>query len=684
MYDTISLFGEQKYVDKFPDMELIYQEDLFLECRLYDVELTVTAKTNNDHDLNIFEATVLNLLGSVSWSVDKIADKSCLEKDFVSAICDSLRQQEYIDASNVLTEKGKKYTEQWPNKDAENNVGTQQMRLLVLPMSGRVFMLLPKNNNYSCKGECNGQWFHMYINQEVAGRVRQINGRYLAVKKEIRDEVIEDYKVRKAIRKYNKEQIQKKARIHLAKQGAIIASKTGSKVFLHVKCGVQQGLVDEVAVSAGTKIVNGELVSYIKENYGNYFRELQSRGTMIKSDIDNDDSYNKEIDNEKYSKIQQAWRAMKLIDDINSPDALQQALRQIQENINNLYIVTEHALGYYFAKYPLSKSQLTLLVNKRNEKNKAWLLDKAKELGLDYKNAKTIFSHLNPRRINTYYKSKQPDFYAVLPLVIATTVYGHRHELKMAGKSCHSLLNDLEQLSNSSKNLRHGSEETNKARYAQYKHLRKTVKILVTNLLPDCPLDGESAVSAVNASQDRLNAIVSLQHFGIYVNDNMEGALREDMLAVSPYYKGNKMLSSVEMVNVLYRIFENYLRSWSCDLSENNTKSQELADLVAKRTSQKLPESLKNVNVSMIRAARVNEGASLGAYTLVVFSRLSDDNNIKKLCDAVDIFGTIGEIISLRGHGNNTELNLSLNNNKKIKLRDQALSCIKEMEKING
>lgn len=137
----------------------------------------------------------------------------------------------------------------------------------------------------------------------------------------------------------------------------------------------------------------------------------------------------------------------------------------------------------------------------------------------------------------------------------------------------------------------------------------------------------------------------------------------------------------MDMVNILYRILENYLRSWASVMDESFETKTEMIEFIQRITGSVLPKALTSVNEGMVRAANADKPASLGAYTLVAFSRLPQEK-LQQICESYDFFAVIGNIIELRGHANNTQLNLKMDEKEEAQLRDRVLECMKEMERF--
>lgn len=680
MPDTISFFGRSGYAARYPQLDLLYEEDFFLRCYMHDVILY----SKKSDELNIFEDTVLHLLGDTAYNENEIAEYCCLEKDFVKAILDSLQARGYIKDVNVVTDNGKSYLDPG-HKETKDTVSEELYSVLVLPETEEMLpILLQENDEHIYDGGIseNNSRYEMIFDRDGAGKEELIKGKF-GIKRSSVDNTckIYPYEIRQLISEYNRTNAKK---IKLVQQGSINVSSIGHEVYLHLKCGIQYGLVDQVIVSDGTSVITSVLVQYLKDMCPNYLEQVQKRATEAKSGT----SLQLPIRKQKYADILLVWQNIKPIPEAVTPDEQHQRLDWIHQNIIQMHALVEQILNYYLKSHPLPPYQYDVFVTQNAERNERLLKHMAIELGLDSSDAITVLGKLNQQRLRRYQKTEVPELTCVLPLVIATSKLNDLGELRTLGRKRRFFLRDMERLDDS-KALRHGDQEV-KDVYNDHQQLLITVKTMLKMLLPDCRIDeekGKDKFSAVEqVSQDRLNAIVSLRTvLGNAFLDRISGNLKEDLLQVSPYYVGDLMPYPMDMVNILYRILENYLRSRSMFIDKRPQTKDEIIEYLQKMIGLDIPSVLCSVNDGMIKAAISDKPASLGAYVLVFFGFLPKEKlqgKVKELSNFEDLFTTIGRIIELRGHGNNIELNLSMHEEEEVHLRNRVFECINKMEKI--
>lgn len=674
MPDTISFFDESGYAAQYPQLDLLYEEDLFLGCYQYDINLPV--KNENDTTLDIFEDTILHLSGKIPWTNDEMAERSCLAKDFVKALSISLKEKNYIKEGNVLTEKGERYLG-LKTEGLANRYGS----VLVLPYTKKLLpILLVENDPHIHQGYWDENRYAMEITNNSAGKAETIKGNGLRpkIKKNDTHRKIYPYEIRQLVEEYNCTQPEENY-IVLAQHGTVAYSEEGHQVFLHLKCGIQQGLADQVIISDGQSVLSSILTQYIKEYYPGYLKKLQDRATQAQS---GEGRRLLPLDKQKYGDIQEAWQHLKTIAEAVTPDEQRQRQDAIHDNVIQLHAIAERTLHNYLKIHPLPRNQYDVFSHQNAKKNERVLKRMALSLGLDSNDAETVLGKLDRYHLRRYQRRNVPELVCVLPLVIAISKLNDLTELRRLGRKRKFLLRDMERLDNS-KTLRHGSESA-KDMYHDYEQLLTTVKFMLRILLPDCRLSSIEADSfdIEETSQNRLNATVALRKaLGWDFFERLDGNLKEDLLQVSPYYTGQLMPYPMDMVNILYRILENYLRSWASVMDESFETKTEMIEFIQRITGSVLPKALTSVNEGMVRAANADKPASLGAYTLVAFSRLPQEK-LQQICESYDFFAVIGNIIELRGHANNTQLNLKMDEKEEAQLRDRVLECMKEMERF--
>lgn len=666
----ISLFGKDSYAKTFPGLSLIREEDFFLECRCHDVCLPIA--TAQPESLNIFEETVLRLMGLFGKSVEKISECSCLKKDFVQAVCSTLHRRGFVNDNNVLTDVGKDYLN---NTAQSENVDEKAIRILTLPDTGLLLAPILQDFNSEYDGFFEGKKLIMTIGDIGSAETRK--GSFKIVSKEnILNRPVYVHDVKKILHEYNRAS---KKKIRLADGYAISISQRGSRVFLHIKCALQRGLVEHPIVSDGSAMISGALVQYLMENHCDYVESLFERATTFKIET----SSKKYSSHDEYYHVRENLNALEDFLTETNPDAMQINLERAKDNFNRLNAAVEHALNYYLLKYPLSEEREKILYAQTPAENCRTLLTFAHKLNLTIGKNTALLSRLNRMSFEQYRKSGVPSLNFVLPLAIVSGAENGGTPFAEVVQKMPKLFNLFNTLYHV-KSFRHGSEEK-QIFPTDYSSIARDVKKFIGLLLPDYQQDdaqGKTSARGNDTSQERLNAVVALKKvLGSKIYYEAGDNLRNDLIRLSPYYRGDAMLAPMEFVNYLYRCLENYI----CGKTNNfsvRTKNlamalSELEDL----TGNTLPNSLKLVSKEMFRRAASGQNASLGAYTLVLMNALPkelliDKDRVKKFLDDT------GEIIALRQHANNTELNLILTVEKLGRLRDNAFDAIKFLEEF--
>lgn len=366
MYDSIkiiSLFGKDSYAKKFPGLPLICEDNLFLECRCHDVCVYIASAQADS--LNIFEETVLRLLGLFEKTVKEISERSCLEEDFVQAICFALRQRAFVNDNNVITDTGKDYL----NKTSLSDNGEEKaIHVLTLPDTGILLAPILQNFNSEYDGFIDGKKMIMEVDSRDKGRTKPLEGSFRTVPKEKKkfNRPVYPHDVKKIIREYNRTNDRK---IQLVDGYAMSISQKGSRVFLHVKCAIQRGLVEHPIVSDGTAMISGALVQYLMENHSDYVDNLFERATTSKAE----NKTKKRSFREEYYHVKHNLEELEDFLAETDPDSSTVNSERKKNNFNRLHAAVEHALKYYLEKYPLSKEHEKILYSKGLRKNPlAW------------------------------------------------------------------------------------------------------------------------------------------------------------------------------------------------------------------------------------------------------------------------------------------------------------------------
>lgn len=668
----ISLFGKKSYAEKFPMLPLIYEENLFLECRSNDVCIPIIEAPPDS--LNIFEETILRLSGLFGKSVKEISEHSCLEIDFVQAICFTLRQRNFLNDNNVITDAGKDYLNHTTfSKSCEEKA----IRVLTLPDTGILLSPILQDFNSEYEGFFDGKKLVMTIDSHDIGKAKPLKGFFKSVPKEKinynRSIYVHDLK--KIIREYNRTNNKK---IQLADGYAMSISQRGSRVFLHVKCALQRGLIEQPVFSDGTAMISGSLVQYMLENHGDYVESLFERATTW-----SEDTKSKNRSREKYYHVKHNLEELENFLSETDPDSIHINYEREKNNFNRLHAAVEHALNYYLLKYPLSKEREKILYSQTASENCRTLLAFAKQLNLNVGENTALLSYVNRLSFERYKQSGAPDLKFVLPLAIVSGIENRAAPFAEAVQKMPNLFIFFNKLYRV-KSFRHGSEQETKIPF-DYSKFARDAKKFIALLLPDFQQDDtkdRNFIAGEDTSQERLNAVVALKKIlGNKIYYEAGENLRNNLIRLSPYYTGDKMLAPMEFVNNLYSCLENYIGGKVKNFSVQKKKVEDVLAELEKLTGSNLPKSLKFVSQTMFNCATSGRNASLGAYVLVMLSALpkellTDKDRVKKFLDDT------GEIVALRQHANNTELNLVLTEKILERFRENAFDAIKFLEEF--
>ena len=397
---VISLFGKDKYSEKFPGLPLIKEENFFLECFCHDVCIPIA--TAQPDSLNIFEETVLKLLGLFGKTVEEISKISCLEKDFVQSICLSLRQRNFVNENNVLSDAGKDYLNKTSFSD---NIDEKAIRLIRLPDTGTLLAPVIQDFESEYEGFFDGKKLTMMIGSQDIGKSKSCKGLFKTLPKDKKffNRPIYVHDVKKIIKEYNRTT---RRPIRLADGYAMSISQKGSRVFLHLKCAIQRGLVEHPVISDGTSMISGALVQYFMENYRDYIDGLFERATTFNADTSQKDRHFSE---EQYYQVRHNLDELEDFLKETDPDSVSVNREREKNNFNRLNAAVEHALNYYLAKYPVSETLTKILYNQTPAENCRTVTAFAKQLNFKVDKNNEILSQLNRLSFERYNQSDVPN-----------------------------------------------------------------------------------------------------------------------------------------------------------------------------------------------------------------------------------------------------------------------------------
>lgn len=263
---AVTCFKRTLYRNLFPQIPTLTETDYFLQFNGYKIFLPKRYEMQDA--LNIFELSVLKFKGIGNFSTEELADKLCLEKDFVNFILLRLTQLDLLDGKRQITNLGRIFIGEKIDAPTENIV---PYLLLVTRDTGEIFPSFFSRQNQT-EGELEKANIKIFF--DGADKVTTVEGRCIFVKEQInRVQNLPQKKIRDALKIFNRN-INNKIFVEFV---ANIQSTYTQPIFLHVKAVLQNGNVDYKIVSDGQTIHSDFLRDYLERQNFNKLKEISER-----------------------------------------------------------------------------------------------------------------------------------------------------------------------------------------------------------------------------------------------------------------------------------------------------------------------------------------------------------------------------------------------------------------------
>ena len=657
---AVTFFNRMPYRNLFPQIPTLTEMDYFLQFNGYEIFLPQRAQAQEA--LNIFELSVLKFKGLGNFSAEELADKLCLEKDFVKFILIRLTELGLLDDTRQITDLGRTFLGEKLSAQTENIV---PYLLLVSRDTGEIFpSFFPRQNQI--EGELEKPFVKIFFGS--TGKATTLDGRCILVKEQVRRaQILPQKKIRDALRKFNRKTDDK-----IFVEAAVnIQSTYTQPIYLHVKAVLQDGNVDYAVVSDGQSSHSDFLRDYLERQNSKVLMKLKESATKISERR----RENAAPDTGKYFEIRRAmqWEDVKA----TNVDEIERAAEKQRRQLENLSKAVEWALLYHLLKFPPPQQLMLTLSAQTPEENYKTLTGFAVQLGLDDAlNFPNFFSGISSAMIKNCMTADNPTLVPLLAVNIATAVRVADSNLLNALKTLpeDDAFGFLQRLDDYGKKLRHENKWTPKNNDTPA-FLRENVLKFIQALLPD--YDNPAAVVAdlSNASQQKLNAQLSvIRALGEETFQNLPADVQALTLKISPDKIGGQMPAPIEFVTTLAMILEKILLHKLKEFPAEISLSK--SEIIRRLAQADKSTNLRTVGEKFYSQACKKEPATLGAYALAYMATLTDEQFDK--FTAANLHELISELATLRGHANNLALVLDEKNTSG--LRNKVFTAIKLLE----
>ena len=656
---AISLFGRKSYSEFFPNIPLLYERDYFVLFDYFTIHLPITGNWQKNRELNLFEESVLRMLGIGNYDASSLSETLCLPADLVSLILTRLEKKEYISNAKIITEKGNFYI---GGKNASNSADLTPVYALVCRDSGDILPMLYPRTSMARMAESNRDSRKVSVTIGSAGKEEMLNYPYIVCKQSHNHKRLTNAEIHSLIRRHNNAS---EHSIYVPNDIRIEYSFEGS-VFVHTKFILQEGYIDNILSSVGNSYHSPAVLKYALNGYPDLCSRIKRDAVSHMNDAGNKI---KRQSTGRYGMLHRYLGSKTGDKDYSNIDELNENRADEAQMIRNLATAVEWSLAYHLREVGIPETLVLTLKAQTPQQNGIMLMEMAKLAGLPYtQKHKNFFSYVSYSNFSSWNEGGEPSFSLLLP--IAAGVARRRSDsllipAMMSVGSTHrgDGLAFMAKLAEYGKMARHG-EKSILTDGDTVQSLKNDVLTFVSTLLPNYQNKGEESSATKiygSASQRKLNAEVkvmeALGDFVFYgLSDNVRGLLIESV-------RLSEIDDPIAMITTLSSALEKYfLNQYSPQNCEQNMKNL----FIRLRKKDALPEGLTSVSKNFYNKATHGEKSTLGALALAWVGCL--DNDAIEFVKQKNILGIVADIAAMRGHGGGS-INLSADDVREAQIK---------------
>lgn len=633
---VISLFQGKSFQQQFPDITILKNgtRDYFVEMQCYS--LAIPADTHIRKEIDIFSDTVLQLIAlDRGLTAAQIAERMCVEKDFVQFICIHLQDAGLVNDRYRLTEQGKSQVGQ-PSAESSADPYDDPLKAYAFALPGKreylSYLRVGDLEADQATEKWDGKKRRIQFEVGTAGQERAISGVLLRTPGEGKVPLMYgDFPP--VIRRYNRicAGNDKFQRIPYRNGYNVEAADEGT-VLLHCKAIIQKGNVDSILFSDGFSPHCVGLYQAVSEANPWLKESLLKRAASTRTETTENDGKGRE---EQLSARQRITKTLQRIQDEllenqqkkdmdvdSSREDAQQSSRMARE----LCTAVETALYEFVRQHPLPDWERAYLPQVNHAKIVEW----AKEIGMEQaeRYGKLFRWPRGTGRLQQFLAFDQTsDPEMTLGLCMAVMVekgYGSTEFSRLIHEK-RNLLWFLNVLKNEGDRARHDGSDVEIPVQQLNKECREVIALLLPELLTerqDAALTSTGPTQS-SASQKRIDARVAVcERVGWDVYEELPTDLKEKLLQLSPDKKGVQLPPKDGMLFLLSQILESTLRNALKELPGNETPDlQEVLKTIEKQTECALPEKFGGTNLTYLHDALQGRMAVLKAYYLAYLYR---------------------------------------------------------------
>jgi len=668
------------------------QMDILWPFHAYEICLPAT----KNKPLNIFEETILKLIGNGINDITELHEEACMDKEIIEFIIHKLTDHGLLDNRNQITDHGKELIGQWDKEHTENNFVTATV---FIDLVGGLLMPVIEHQPLRFQKKISVKGHNIIFEVGRSGKEKPIYANQVYPHtnlfniKPTTSDIVNIIKIHR--KNHNKFCNLKKSTQYLPNYysdgGAITIDEDPIRYLYHSKVIIQEGSVDFIISDpfgyGFSSIMQKSYSKYIEANeYAEHkLTELKEKALTIRlgkrdsnARMSNLNMFSdslkdyKELYNHIYAS-EVNWKNAK-----KSPTSSNEEKDQLMYFgfiIKDLYAAIEWTLRELVFKYP-SEHFVSILESQNYMDNNTLLIKMANKIGFNIQtNSKLL--EVQPSKIKSI-ATIGPDMVPFLTLSIASASNDSTHPLYDLSKKNSNWLEFIYELKRSRDAESHGDfkyinspkEKNNSSLLKKITYFKdqtyNSIKILLPILRPSATGENmpNDSVQEGSNNDDRLIADINLNNFFGY-NEFllMPSELKELFMRteLSMHSVDDKTESEIECKNVivlLSSILEfclmkliNINRSKNNDIIIDKDNALDKVIIYFYLPDSELPETISTISQMRIERASKGMSQSLGAH-LIALILIADTTFLKKLKSVVpDLVITIDTLLIHRRHG---------------------------------
>lgn len=616
MRRVISLFQDRKFWQQFPGICVLREQDIFVEMQC--CSLAIPADAGPQEQVDIFSETVLQLAAlDRGYTVKQIAERMCVDPDFVRFICIHLKEAGYMDEHCTLTNLGKQHL-QMPFAEKENDSDNSMWQAYAFARPGtQDYLSYLRVGDLAAEQliETGGQSGRIEVG--TAGRSVLISGKILS--SGFRGKVqLQRSSFPALIRRYNRLCRENSGFQKIPYQeGSNIAAAEEGRVLLHCKAVIQEGNSSEILLSDGFSLNCEKLYDALCKENPQLERELLENASSDTTDMPKDDLVGKKI----------TW-SQDIINKMNAQEAQgqdldgeQDAKAQNRKVVADLCAAVEFAFYEFAARNQLAEWQLELLRKRGKVECSNQIREWAREIGIsEVEQYARLLEWPGKRRAEQVLRFDQksdPEMSAALCLAVAVEKSQGPTSFSRLIQRKKNLLKFLNVLKTEGAKARHGEEIEGDRIHI----LKKQCREVISQLLPDLPLDqNKGKVRIVSSTQKRINARVEIcNRIGWETYAQLSPEIQNKLLQLS---SETGPLPKNEMLMLFSQILEGVLREALQNMPRSDTPDRrEILKTIEMKRKHALPGEFRYTREDYLKSALQGNKAVLNAYYLAYLYR---------------------------------------------------------------